>query len=155
MSEANSNKKEPYLKRLFRFYFNVAPIWQSFLTIFYLVFFSYFAVFYSGKLWIAFSFIIYTIKHSISFLTLNYLFWGVIFLITLIIPFSASFYAIFLLFEIWQHNEGWTKKHKVLFTILIIVAVPLIIVLMDHIIRIVIKQDILKPFVITYYPSLK
>jgi hypothetical protein len=120
-----------------------------------LVFFAYFAVFYSGKLWIAFNFVIYTITHSVSFLTLNYLFWGVIFLITLIIPFSASFYSIFLLFEIWHHNDDWTKKRKTLFTILVIIAVPLIIVLMDDIVRTVIKQDILKPFVDIYHPNIK
>ncbi len=155
MNGSNNNKTEPYLKKFFRFYFHVAPIWRSFFTIFYLAFFAYFAVFYSGKLWIAFNFILYTIAHSVSFLTLNYLFWGVIFLIALIIPFSVSFYSIFLLFEIWQHNDGWTKKRKSLLTILVIIAVPLVIVLMDEVVRIVIKQDILKAFVDIYSPNLK
>ncbi len=155
MNGSNGNKTEPYLRRFFKFYFHVAPIWRSFLTIFYLVFFAYFAVFYSGKLWIALNFILYTIAHSVSFLTLNYLFWGVIFLVSLIIPFSASFYSIFLLFEIWQHNDGWTKKRKSLLTILVVIAVPLIIVLMDEVVRIVIKQDILKAFVDIYSPNLK
>lgn len=151
MAIENNGKNKAYIKTLFKFYFDIRPIWRSFLTIFYLVFFSYFAFFYSGKLWIALKFIIYTVTNSVSFLTLNYLFWGVIFLITLIVPFSISFYAIFLLFETWQHNDGWTKWRKILFTFLIFLAVPLIIYLMDKSIRVVIEQDILKPFVKLYY----
>lgn len=142
-----SDKDKTYLERLFKFYFATAPIWRAFLTIFYLAFFSYFSVFYSGKLWIAFKFIFYTITHSVSFLTLSYLLWGVVFFITLIIPFSASFYSIFLLFEIWHHNADWTKKLKILLTLLVIFGVPLVIFLIDKIVRIVIAQDVLRPFV--------
>ncbi len=147
MAAQTEDEIESYLKRFFKFYFATAPIWRSFLTILYLAFFAYFSVFYSGKLWIALRFIIYTIIHSVSFLTLSYLFWGVIFLIALIIPFSASFYAIFLLFEIWQHNDDWTKRRKSLLSFLVIAAVPLIIFLMDKILRIVIQQEVLRAFV--------
>jgi ABC-type glycerol-3-phosphate transport system permease component len=79
----------------------------------------------------------------------------VIFLITLIIPFSVSLYSIFLLFEVWQHNSNWTKLRKTLLTVLIIVAVPLVIILIDKILRIVIEQDILKSFINTYKLDLR
>lgn len=151
MAKAFEEEVESYLKRLFKFYFATAPIWRSFLTILYLAFFSYFSVFYSGKLWIALRFIIYTIIHSVSFLTLSYLFWGVIFLIVLIVPFSASFYSIFLLFEIWHHNDGWTKARKILLSFLVVVSVPIIIFLMDKVLRIVIRQEVLKLFVSQFH----
>jgi lysylphosphatidylglycerol synthetase-like protein (DUF2156 family) len=86
-----SDKDKTYLERLFKFYFATAPIWRAFLTIFYLAFFSYFSVFYSGKLWIAFKFILYTITHSVSFLTLGYLLWGVVFFHYLNYPIFRQF----------------------------------------------------------------
>ncbi len=144
---SGSDKDKSYLERVFKFYFATAPIWRSFLTIFYLAFFSYFAVFYSGKLWIAFKFIFYTIGQSVSFLSLSYLFWGVIFFITLIIPFSVSFYSIFLLFEIWHHDGDWPKRLKTLLTLLVIFSVPIIIFLADKLLRVVITQNVLRPFV--------
>lgn len=135
-----------YLKRIFNFYF--APEWQSALTILYLVFFSYFAAFYLGNVWLALKFILHTIVNSGSLLGLAYLFWGVIFLVTLIIPFSVSLYALLLLYDIWHRK--WPKNEKVLGTLIIIVLVPLVIIAMDGIVRIVVQQSVLFDFVNMY-----
>jgi len=138
--------RKNYLKRVFKFYF--APVWQSALTILYLLFFAYFAFFYIGNVWLALKFIIYTIVNSGALLGLSYLFWGVIFLITLIIPFSASLYALLLLYEIW--HKDWEQKQKIPGTVIIVVLVPIIIVAIDEILRIVVGQDVLKTFVIEH-----
>lgn len=135
----------PYWKEVFRFYF--APVWQSALTILYLVFFMYFAVFYSGNVWTAIKFIMYTLAQSGTLLGLAYLFWGVIFLITLIIPFSVSAYAMLLLYDVWIQN--WSRKEKIIGTVLLIVLVPVIIILMDEVVRVVAGQDVLRSFVET------
>lgn len=141
-------QKQPYLKRLLSFYF--APVWYSFLTMLYLLFFLYFTVFFSGHVLIAYRFLGYTLNNSVSLLGLSYLFWGVAFTITLVIPFSVSLYAIFFLNNLWNDdNYKWEKDRKILVTALIIVGVPLLIILLDTIIRIVADQDVLREFVIT------
>lgn len=136
-------KKPSYLKKILCFYF--APVWQSFFSIFYLVFFFYFSVFHSGKILVAFDFLLYTFINSSSILTLDYLFWGVVFIMGLIIPFAISLYAIVLFYEIWRGS--WLPAHKVLTTISIILAVPLIIILMDNVTRISGGQDALQQFI--------
>ncbi|MEK7596023.1 MAG: hypothetical protein AAB564_00510 [Patescibacteria group bacterium] len=136
-------RKKGYLKEVFRFYFK--PNWQSaVLTTLYLFFFLYFAVFYTGNVWLALKFIWYTMIHSGSLLGLSYLFWGVLFLIALVVPFSVSVYALILLYEIWQ--KDWEKKDKVLGTILLIFIVPALIVLTDEIVRFAASRDVLREF---------
>ena len=136
--------KRSYLKRVTLFYF--APIWQSFFAIFYLLFFFYFAVFHSGKVVLAIKFLLYTIGNSVELLGLSYLFLGVIFLISLIIPFSVSIYAILLLFEIWEDTD-WEHSIKLFVTALIILTVPLLIIVMDDVIRLVASQPQLQEFI--------
>jgi len=138
-----NEKKPSYIRRVSAFYF--APIWQSFFTIIYLVFFFYFAVFHSGKIVLAVKFIGYTLANSTSLLGLAYLFWGVVFLISLIIPFSLSLYAILFFYEMW--NSHWDRHRKLLMTILLLTFIPLIIIIMDEIIRIVASQSVLAEFV--------
>ena len=140
MAEAQKS----YLKQVTQFYF--APIWQSFFTIFYLLFFFYFIVFHSGKLWLAFKFTLYTFGRSSDLLGLSYLFLGVVFLISLIVPFSVSVYAILLLFEVWRETD-WEQSVKLFVTALIIITVPLLIIVMDDIIRLVASQPQLQEFV--------
>lgn len=133
--------------RLISFYF--APVWYSFLTILYLLFFLYFTVFFSGHVLIAYRFLVYTFKSSVSLLELSYLFWGVAFIITLVIPFSISLYSIFFLNNLWNdHNYKWERDRKILVTALIVVGAPLLIILLDVIIRIVANQEVLREFVI-------
>ncbi len=139
-----AEEQKSYLKQVITFYF--APIWQSFFTIFYLIFFFYFAVFHSGKLWLASKFLLYTMSNSTELLGLSYLFLGVIFLISLIIPFSVSVYAILLLFEIWEETK-WDQSIKLLVTSLIIATAPLLIIVMDDVIRFVASQPQLQEFI--------
>ena len=136
--------KPSYLKQIATFYF--APIWQSFFTIFYLLFFFYFAVFHSGKLWLTLKFLLYTIGNSVELLGLSYLFLGVVFMISLIIPFSVSIYAILLLFEIWEETK-WDQSIKLLVTGLVVATVPLLIIVMDDVIRLVASQPQLQEFI--------
>lgn len=137
-------KQPSYLKKLMRYYFR--PVWQSFFTVLYLVFFAFFLVFNSGKLLIAADFVVYTILQSAAILTVTYLFWGVTFIISLIIPFSISLYAIIIFYEIWG-KSSWETYNKILATIAIILAVPLVIILMDDITRTAGNQLPLLPFV--------
>jgi hypothetical protein len=136
-------KKPSYFHLLLAYYFR--PVWESFFTILYLVFFSYFLVFNAGKLWVAVKFIFSTFFSGISILTTTYLFWGVTFIISLIIPFSISLYAIIIFYEIWGKST-WESYNKTLATIAIILAVPLVIILMDDITRTAGNQPELTPF---------
>ncbi len=142
-----ADKKEAppsYFKKLLSFYF--APAWQSFFTILYLVFFAYFAVFHSGKILVALSFLTYTFIHSSSILTLDYLFWGVTFIISLIIPFSLSIYAIVFFYEVWKDGR-WFISHRALATTAVVLGIPLVMILMDDIIRTAGGQSALADFV--------
>ena len=147
MNQPHPHKEKHYFKKVIGFYF--APVWQSFFTILYFVFFGYFAIFHSGKIVLAFKFIVYTLGNSTLLLGLEYLFWGVVFLISLIIPFSVSFYALLLLYEVW--NAQWDKRQKVLMTLLMLFATPLVIIIMDDIIRLVAGQDVLREFVVLHH----
>ncbi len=140
--------KKNYLKKVFKFYFTPSPIWQSFLAIFYLLFFLYFAVFYVGNIWLALKFIFYTIVNSGVLLGLSYLFWGVIFLISLIVPFSISLYSVLLLYEIWK--KDWKRADKVLGTLIILALVPFVIIVMDEVVRIAVSQGVLTEFAIEH-----
>jgi hypothetical protein len=132
----SKDPKNPYLKRLLGFYF--APVWPSLFAIFYLVFFSYFAIFYSYNLILALKFILHTFDISSNLLGLPYLFWGVIFLISLIIPFSISIYSIALPYEV--SSKSWSPHVKALVITLFAVGAVAVVVAMDEIIRIVGNQ---------------
>ena len=141
----NQTKKERhYFKKILGFYFE--PVWQSFFRIFYFIFFGYFAVFHSGKIFISSKFIYHTLANSTLLLGLSYLFWGVTFLIALIIPFSASVYALLLLYEIWHSHSD--KHQKMLVSLLVLFATPFVIIVMDDIIRYVASQNVLREFVV-------
>ena len=142
---AKKEKEPSYTMTILSYYF--AHTWESFFKILYLIFFAYFLIFNSGKIIVAFNFIVYTLLASPSILTLQYLFWGVIFLISLIIPFSVSLYAITLFYEIWVKSI-WKLSYKYLMTISIILAVPLIIIFMDDITRTAGNEAPLLPFTI-------
>lgn len=96
-------------------------------------------------MWVSLKFVIYTLANSTSLLGLVYLFWGVILLVALIVPFAASFYAIFLLFEAWQ--IGWNTQRKILATILLVGLTQLLIIFFDLAMRATLSQSIFKEFV--------
>ena len=137
-------KEKSMLKQLFNFYF--ANSWYSFFTISYLLFFLYSALFYFDNVILAIKFLFYTFGLSTPLLELNYLFWGVVFIISLIIPFSVSIYALFILHNLWE-KSNMQRKQKFVTTIFVIIVTTIIIVSMDDVIRIVAKQDPLSDFV--------
>ncbi|MBI3075099.1 MAG: hypothetical protein HYY92_02740, partial [Parcubacteria group bacterium] len=96
----NPEKNPSYIRKLLSFYF--ARRWQSLLATFYFVVFGYSAVFYLGNLWLSLKFLWYTLFNSAQLLALPYLFWGVLFLVGLLIPFAASMYALILCYEVWN-----------------------------------------------------
>ena len=131
-------------KQLINFYFSNS--WYSFFTISYLLFFLYSAIFYIDNVILAIKFLFYTLGLSTPLLNLGYLFWGTAFIITLIIPFSVSLSAIFILKNIWTKTELQTKQ-KFISTIFAIIIIITIIITMDDIIRNVAKQSYLNDFV--------
>lgn len=137
---------ESYLKRLVNFYF--APKMRSFFTVLYLIFFGYFSIFYIDNFVLALKFILNTFTKSTMLLDLGYLFWGALFIITLIIPLSVSIYAICLPYEIYKKDTERSKK--VLLTILIILATLDLIIAMDESVRYIIDRPELSQFVIKY-----
>lgn len=138
-----ATKTPSYLRKLLSFYF--ARRWQSLLATFYFVVFGYFAVFYLGNLWLSLKFLVYTIFNSAQLLELTYLFWGVLFLVGLLIPFAASIYALILCYEVW--NGGLQKWPRVFATTAIIVAILGIIVAANEIIRLAAGQNELNEFI--------
>src|SRR3989344_2503598 len=126
-------QKPSYIRKLLSFYF--ARRWQSLLATFYFVVFGYSAVFYLGNLWLSLKFLWYTLFHSAQLLALPYLFWGVLFLVGLLIPFAASIYALILCYEVW--NGGLSKWPRVWATMALIVAVFAIIISANEMTRFV------------------
>lgn len=126
------------------FYF--ANSWYSFFTITYLLFFLYSAIFYFDNVVLALKFVLYTIGLSTPLLSLGSLFWGVTFIISLIIPFSVSIYALIIFHNLWEHSK-LQKKQKFISTVFTIIITVTIIIAMDDIIRLVAKQDPLIDFV--------
>lgn len=139
----NPDKKPSYIKKLLSFYF--ARRWQSLIAVFYFAIFGYFAIFYLGNLWLSLKFITYTLLNSAQLLGLPYLFWGVAFLVALLVPFSASMYALILLYEIL--GGEWKRSHKIAGAIVLVVAALSIIISADEVIRLVAEQDELAEFI--------
>jgi len=137
-------KIQPEIKPMFKFYFSNS--WYSFFNISYLLFFVYSAIFYFDNVILAIKFIFHTLILSTSLLNINYLFWNIAFIISLIIPFSASIYALFIYHNIWEKSDLKTKQ-KFVSTIFVIITTITIIVSMDDIVRYVSKQDPLIDFV--------
>ncbi len=132
------------LKQLFNFYFSNS--WYSFFTITYLLFFLYTAIFYIDNIFVAFKFILYTLGMQTPLLGLGYLFWGVTFIISLVIPFSVSISAILIFYNLWTKTKLQIKQ-KFVATIFIIITATTIIIMMDDITRDVAKQPVLQNFV--------
>ena len=136
-------KKKSYFKQVISFY--LAPTWQSLLLILYLLFFFYFVVFYFGNITLALKFILFTLINSGSLLGLSYLLWGVFFLVSLLVPFFVSIYAIVLPYEIWKND--WEKTQKTLVTALIVVGILFAIFFADEVVRLAAEQPELLIFV--------
>lgn len=129
--------KLPYYKKVLNFYF--APLWRTFFTTLYLLFFAYFALFYSDYILLGVRFLYYTFTLPTISLTLDYLFWGASFVVLLVIPFSISLYALFIPFELMRKLD-WTRNQKILVALVVALATIDVVVLADILIRIAENQ---------------
>ncbi len=138
----DSKQKESYGLKVLGFYF--APQIRSFFTVLYLIFFTYFIIFYFDNLTLAAKFILYTVSNSTIALGLGHLFWGSFFVIALILPFSVSFYAIFIPYEI--KIRPWETAKKILLIILVFLATVDAVIVLDYMIRYIEGQTPIKVF---------
>jgi len=125
------------------FYFRAR--WQSVFTTQYLIVSVYLCFFYIGNIFNAVKFAFFTLVYSGDMLGLTFALWGVLFEISVVIPFLASFYAIFLLPRIWQSEYRIIQKS--LMTLLVMAIVPMLIVITDTLARYALETDVLREFV--------
>lgn len=134
-----------YMIELIRFYF--APRLHSVITIFYAIVYSYTALYYTENVYLAFKYIFYTVVTSTVLLSISHLFWGILFIITLILPFTLSLYAIFLLHRVWEKHGTWSWHIRLVTIILFVIGSISSIIIMDDIVRYVAGQDELRSFI--------
>ncbi|MFA6095330.1 MAG: hypothetical protein WC767_00590 [Candidatus Paceibacterota bacterium] len=136
-------EKKSYLSRLANFYF--APKPRSVLTIFFLIVYGFFVVYYIDNVFLAFRYVTYIVFGTTVLQDTSYLLWGVSFILSLILPFSISLYSIFLLYEVWQDTQ-WSRYAKGFVTFGFILFGLLVISMMDDAARYVARQDVMQSF---------
>jgi hypothetical protein len=143
MTEKKAEKKS-YLTEVVHFYF--APKLRSILTIFLLIMYGFFVVYYIDNVFLALHYIFYIVLGSNVLQDTSYLLWGLLFILTLVLPFSLSIYSIFLLFDIWCKTD-WSQYIKTLVTVVLIVGGLIVISIMDDAARAVARQVELASFI--------
>lgn len=142
-----ADKKEEhksYKKELLHFYF--APELRSVATIFYLVIFVYTSVFYLNNVFLAFKFLAYLVTSAKVFSGIGLLFAGLAFFVSLLLPFSTSVYAIFLLHEIWKKST-WSEHLKWVVTAVIMVGSLFIILMTDEASHLAARHPAMQSFI--------
>ncbi len=129
--------KQTYFKKVLNFYFT--PLWRTFFTALYFLFFGYFVLYFSDYILLGARFLYYTFNLPTIALTLDYLFWGALFVVFLVIPFSISLYAIFIPFELMKLLD-WTRNQKIAVAFIVALATIDIVVASDILVRIIEKQ---------------
>lgn len=119
--------------------------WQAAFTTMYLTVALYLCFAYIGNIWNAFALLYYTLLSSAEMLGLEFVFWGVVFEISAVVPFLASFYSIVLLPKIWRSQ--YRTSQKTVLTFLVIIIIPMIIVVADTLARFALDTDVLREFV--------
>ncbi|MBI5134097.1 MAG: hypothetical protein HZA81_01805 [Candidatus Taylorbacteria bacterium] len=137
-------EKESYMRHVLHFYF--APELRSVGTIFYLVIFGYFTLYYVDNLLLAIKFLFHTLLGGTALTGISYLFTGMAFVISLVLPFFISFYSIFVLHRIW-HTPQWAIYIKWLMTAVIIAGSLFLIILSDESARVAARQDVMRGFI--------
>jgi len=127
---------------IWKFYFQSK--WQTALTAHFLVAVIYLVIFYINNLWVALKFAFFTLTTTARQLGLEFALWGVIFEITVIVPFFISWYAIFLLPKIWQSH--YSRVQKIILTILMIAVFMSVIIITDTIARYALETGVLREF---------
>ncbi len=138
-----------YLIGVIHFYF--APRLRSVITILYAIVYSYTALYYAENVYLAFKYIFYTIVTSTVLLSISHLFWGILFILTLILPFTLSLYAIFLLYQVWKEHDTWSWHVRLITTSLFVIGSISSIVIMDNLVRYVANQEELRSFIEDHY----
>lgn len=127
---------------IWKFYFQSR--WQTALAAHYLIAVAYLAIFYANNLFVAFKFAFFTFSTSARQLGLEFALWGVVFMITVLVPFFTSWYAIFLLPKIWQ--SPYTKWQRGVLTVLMIAVFASVIIIADTIARYTLEAGVLREF---------
>ncbi len=138
-----------YMVELIHFYF--APRLRSVITILYAIVYSYTALYYTENVYLAFKYIFYTIITSTVLLSISHLFWGILFILTLILPFTLSLYAVFLLYQVWKKHDTWSWHIRLATISLFVIGSISAIVVMDDLVRYVASQDELRSFIEDHY----
>ncbi len=136
----NTYKKQT----LGKFYFNSS--WYSLLTTSYLFLFAFFAIFYLDNVFLAIAFVFRTLFASTTLLPMSSAVWGAVYVISLLIPFTVSIFAIFALPKVWG-NTKWKKDQSLLITIGLTIAILVIMLLASDLIQTISKLDVLIPFI--------
>jgi hypothetical protein len=132
--------KKPTLKQ---FYFNSS--WYSLFTTSYLFLFFYFAIAYLNNVFVAIAFVFRTFTTSTALIPMSNIAWGAIYVISLLIPFTISIFAIVALPNIWQRT-GWKKDQRLLATIAIVVVIFVVMLIASDLIETVSQSSALVPF---------
>ena len=132
--------KKPTLKQ---FYFNSS--WYSLFTTSYLFLFFYFAIAYLDNVFSAIGFVFRTFTVSTTLMPMSTIVWGAIYVISLLIPFTVSLFAIVALPNIWQ-RINWKKDQRLLATIAITVVILIVMLVASDLIETIGNLDVLTAF---------
>jgi len=137
-------KKNSYLYDFITFYF--APEPRSIVTIPYLGTFGYFTIYYLDSIFLALRYLISIAFGHTALQGTEHLFVGMVFIISLALPFFISIYSIFVLHRIWD-KPTWATYIKWLITCTMIVGGVSLIIASDAIARISARQEVMRSFV--------
>jgi hypothetical protein len=113
-------------------------------AILYLLFFGFFLIFFLKNIVLAFRFVFNTLFSPASSLGVDYLIWGSIFIICLVVPFFASIFAIFLPLEL--KKRSWSKTTRILIILLASFLIINFVLISDFSTGFVEKQTPIKTF---------
>jgi hypothetical protein len=141
---ADKPQEKSYIKQVAHFYF--APDVRSLGTLIYLAIFGYFSLFYIDNILLALKFLIYILFGHTALSGTAFLFTGMLFVISLALPFFISFYSIFVLHKVWD-KPTWSSYVKWLMTGLIILGSVCIIILSDTTARFAARHPSMQSFI--------
>ena len=137
-------ENESYLKKIISFY--LSPSWTSLFTSIFLLVFGYLVISHSYYIVIALKFAWYTITISKQLVGINEIFWGLIFTLSLVVPFSVSLYALAVPYEI--SLKKWKFDKKMIAITLLSLLVIFSVVVMDKVLTFTANKSGVIDFVI-------
>ncbi len=141
----SDTKKVPtYIQTALHFYF--APELRSIFTLPYLALFGYFSLYYLDSALLALRYIAYTVLGHTALLGITHLFVGVVFVLSLTLPFFISLYSIFVLPRVWKMHD-WAHYIQWGVTIGIFIGGILIMICSDKVARTVANFPQLESFI--------